>query len=576
MMRRMFVSFLFALAPLAVAQSVADLLPAETMFALGTTNLNAHENLLDDFIAEFEARGVAAALGDVFGDLEALSNDEGLDTEIPPELEGLGALDVLGDEAWIAVSASSFNPLPVVTLAARMSPAATAALADLIADATTQDGVQAFSEGGIDFWVLPVDEPDMPVQGVAFAQANGISVLSTNPDVLRGVLRRMAGSDEPGLTDSAGYAETLGTLGDGQFHGYFDIGAFARVAAPYAQGLGFGPQIERLQRALVTAGQQAGVIRIVSDGLQSEGISVPDPDGGDIALYNLLTTPGSHDPASLQFVPTTGLQVSSGYTDLTGWWNYLNDLVGSLPEFGIQSLDGVFRDMAGIDIRATFFDWTGTHVATVTTGVAAVTQPGMPAANLLGEQVYAIETIDADAARQGLSVLFSTATMLVSGFTDPSGGEGGAAISQVEMHGVTVDVYEVAQGLELVTAVTGQYALIATSRVAMDAALGASAQASGLPPAFADLYAGVPAGARSVTLSDTRALIEGSALNFAQVMQLGAGFGGGDLDFDAVNQAVETVEGYLLFVASRLGGSVSHANVVDGTIRSEGSTQIFW
>ena len=255
MLYRLFVTILLAIAPFAAAQSVANLLPAETMFALGTTGLDAHVNLLEDFIAEFEARGVGDALTAVFGDLEAETD---MDADIPPALDGLDPLDVIGQDAWIAISASQFNPLPVVTLAARMSQAGHDAFAQLIADASADPDVEQFSEGGIAFWVMPLEASDAPIQGVAFAQADGVTVLSSNPDVLRGVLRRLSGSGEAGFTAGPGYAATLGQLGGGQFHGYLDLAALADVAAPFTQGMGFGPQIDRLQRALATAGTSGG------------------------------------------------------------------------------------------------------------------------------------------------------------------------------------------------------------------------------------------------------------------------------------------------------------------------------
>lgn len=575
MIQRILAILLVATLPFALAQSLADLLPAETMVALGTTGLQEHEGLLDSFIAEFESRGVGEAFLQLFGDLEEGAPD--VEAEIPEPLQGLGPLDVIGQDAWIAVSASQFNPIPAVTLVARTSPEATQAFGDLIAGAADDEGVQEFSEGGVPFWVSPLDMQDAPAQAIAYAQSGDVTLLSTNPDVLRGVLRRLGGSGEPGFTTSEAYGRTLGQLGAADFSGFLDLSALATVTAPFTQGLGFDAQIDRLQRALRTAGASGGVVRLEPDGISSTSISAPDPDGGDVALYNLLTTPGTYDPATLQFLPATGLTVSTGHTDLTGWWNWLNDLVGSLPDMGVQSLDGIIRDMLGIDLRATFFSWTGTHTATITAGMADVAQPGMPAANLLGELVYVIETIDEDAARQGLSMLFGTLSNTVAAFADPDGGAGGAGVQQQTMSGVTVDTYRVTTGVELATAVTRGYALIATSTDAMQAVLAAADAQAGLPPVFADMLARAPSGARSVALSDSRAVMESTARQLATTLQLGAGFGGAStLDFEAVTRATEAVEGYLLFIASRLGGSYSATEVVDRILRTNGHTSISW
>ena len=579
MIRRLLATLALALVPLAAAQPLASLLPAETFAALGTTGLTTHEALLDDFIAEFEARGVADAFIQMFGDLEEDTPDA--ETALPPSLEGLDALDVIGEDAWIAVSASQFNPIPAVTLLARMSPDATSALNSLVAEETGAPGVQELSEGGVTFWVLPLEMEDAPAQVVAYAQADGITMLSTNPDVLRGVLRRLSGSGEPGFTTTESYAASLGAIGDGTFYGFLDLGIAADLAAqfatPFAAGMGFGPQVERIQRALATAGVSAGVVRVQDDGLASTSITVPDPDAGDVALFNLITAEASYDPATLQFVPATALTVTAGYSDLSGWWNYLNDLIGSLPDMGIQSLDQALRDFVGIDLRSSFFDWTGTHLATITTGLADAAEPGVAADNLLGEQVYVIETIDPDAARQGLSSLLGNLSGTVSAFADPMGEAGGASIAQETIAGVPVDIYQITTGVEIATAVDGGYALIATSRDAMEAALSAAAGGADLPPLYADLLASAPAGARSVAMSDTRAVMEATAMQLASTIELSAGMGGAsNLDFDAIAQASETLEGYLLFVASRLGGSVSWGEIVEQAIVTEGFTAISW
>ena len=579
MIRRLLASLALALVSLAAAQPLASLLPAETLAALGTTGLTTHEALLEDFIAEFEARGVADAFIQMFGDLEEDAPD--VDTALPPSLEGLDALDVIGQDAWITVSASQFNPIPAVTLVARMSPDATSALADLIAAEAGAPGVQELSEGGITFWVMQLEMEDAPVQVVAYAQADGVTMLSSNPDVLRGVLRRLSGSGEPGFTTTEAYASSLGTIGEGAFTSFLDLGVAADLAAqfatPFAAGMGLGPQVERIQRALATAGVSAGVMRIQDDRLASTSITVPNPDAGDVALFNLLTTDASYDAATLQFVPATALGVTTGYADLAGWWNYLNDLIGSLPDMGIQSLDQALRDFVGIDLRSSFFDWTGTHAATITTGLADAAAPGMVAGNLLGEQVYAIETLDPEAARQGLSTLLANLSGTVSAFADPMGEAGSASTTQETIAGIPVDVYEITTGVEIATAVDGGYALIATSRDAMEAVLSAAAGGADLPPLYADLLTAAPTGARSVSMSDTRAVMEATAMQLASSIELSAGMGGAsNLDFDAIAQASETLEGYLLFVASRLGGSVSWSEIVDQAIVTEGFTTISW
>lgn len=564
-----------ALIATAPAQSIADLLPAETIFAVGTQDLEASSHLFEDFLTEFEERGVGEALAQLFG----AAGEEAADVEmdVPAALRGLGPLDLLGRDAWLAISASQFNPFPAASLAARTSPEATAAVAELIAEASARPDVQALSEGGVTFYVAPLDEPDAPIQAIAFAQSGDLLLAATNPDVLRGLLRRLAGSGEPSFTTAESYARTLGRTGRGEIMSFLDLGAVAQVVAPFAQGFGFAPQIERLQRALATAGATAGTTRLTSSGIESTSILAPDPDGGDIALYNLITTRGSWDPRTIGFAPETALTFTSSTTDLTGWWNWLNDLVGTLPELGIQSLDRALIDFVGIDLRSSFFDWTGIHNAAVTTGYGDPSEPGMPTANLLGEQVFLVETIDESAAREGLATLFGNLAATVGAFADPTGGAGAPQTDEREVAGVTVTRYRVTDGIAVSTAVAGGYALIATADEAMEAVLGAVAAGAGPSVTFDQLLAGVPADARSITLSDSRAVTESTALQLSAQLQLAAGLGGSaNLDFAAVAEATERIEDYLLFVASRLGGSASHSAVEDGAVVTRGRTAVSW
>jgi hypothetical protein len=143
---------MLALAPIGIAQSLATLLPSETMLALGTTGLNDHTDLFEDFLREFEERGVGDALLTLYGGVEDEMGDmQDMESEIPAALRELGPLDLIGQEAWIAVSASQFNPIPAVTLVARMSDTATEAFGTLIDDAAGRDTVQELTEGTVTF-----------------------------------------------------------------------------------------------------------------------------------------------------------------------------------------------------------------------------------------------------------------------------------------------------------------------------------------------------------------------------------------------------------------------------------------
>jgi hypothetical protein len=569
--------FVLAFAGSASAQELARLLPAETFLALGTQDLLNNSSKLDAFIDEFERLGVTEALVTLLADNVAGSEvDEVLGENLPEVLQGLDILDLIGLEAWLAVSVSSFNPLPAVTLLARTSPAATSAFASLIADAAGNEAVRVSSEAGFPFYIERFESTDTPISGLAYAQVEDVLMLSSNPDALRAVLRQLAGSNDPGFSSSEGYAGTLAKLPEGNFYGYVDYAQIADVAEPLAKGFGFDQLVGRFVQALDTAGSSGGVVSLTESGIESQRVQALNGSGKDLALYLLLSSnfPASRTP--LDFAPETALSFTSSRIDLSGWWNYLNDLASSTPELG-GNLDDLLSIFVGVDLRSTFFSWSGTQVTTITTGLADVTEPGLPSSNLLGEVVYLVETFDEAAARRGMSQLLGGLSSTVSSFADPTGGSGSATTTTHTVAGTEVVSYDVASGLSLSYAVTDGFVLIATSQDAMATVLQAKQNGGGLQPGLERLKVEIPDNVSSFTLSDDRAGLEGTARQLTSQLQLASGLSGAaNLDFDAVSQASGAVETFMQFIATRLGGTVSYTLKRDGSVISFGKTEVSW
>ncbi|UCH25479.1 MAG: hypothetical protein JSV66_16345 [Trueperaceae bacterium] len=559
------------------AQGLARLLPAETFLALGTQDLLSNSGKIDTFIDEFERLGVTEALITLLAD-NAADSEIGtvLGESLPGALEGLDILDLVGREAWLAVSVSSFNPLPAITLVARTSPAATSAFASLISEAAGSEMVRVSSEGGLPFYIQRFESTDTPLNGLAYAQAEDILMLSSNPDALRAVLRQLAGSNDPGFGSSEGYTGTLAKLPEGNFYGYIDYSQIADVVEPLAKGFGFDQLVGRFVQALDTAGSSGGVVSLTESGIESQHIQALNGSGKDLALYLLLSSsfPASRTP--LSFAPETALSFTSSRIDLSGWWNYLNDLAGSTPELG-GDLDDLLSIFVGVDLRSTFFSWSGTQVTTITTGLADVTEPGLPSSNLLGEVVYLIETFDEEAARRGLSQLFSSVSAGIASFADPMGGSGNASTTTHVVAGTEVVSYDIASGLSLSYAISDGFVLIATSQDAMATVLHAKQNGAGLQPGLERLKAEIPDNVSSFTLSDDRASLEGTARQLTSQLQLVSGLSGAaNLDFDAVSQASGAVETFMQFIAMRLGGTVSYTLKRDGSVISFGKTEVSW
>lgn len=559
----------------ALAQSLGDLLPAETFLALGTSDLQGQTDKLQPFIDEFERLELGQALAALFPEDEETDD---VMADLEGEFEGLGILDLLGQEAWVALSASSFNPLPSVTLLARLSPEASERATELLAEATAQDGVESLSEGEYTFYQERLDDvTDSPIQVLAYAQADDLLALSTNPDTLRGVLRQLGGSGDPSFTASEGYAATLAQLEAANFYSYLDYAQVAQVVSPFAQTVGFPQLIERLTQAFQTAGVSTGVVRVTDSGLESEGLQVLNQEGGDSSLYTLLSTPNPVNPATATLAPQDALAWTSATVNLQGWWDYLNEIAAAAPELG-GSLDSMLGMFLGLDLRSTFFNWAGSNVTTVTTGVGEVAEPGVPSSNLLGDAVYIITTEDEAAAQTGLDTLLQSISGTVASFADPSGGAGNATTDTEDVAGVTVNTFTITEGISLSYAVANGYAYIGTTQEALTSVLEAST-ASSLQESdtFSRLSAAAPEGADSLSVADNQATLSSTAAQLVSQLQMTAGLGGAsELDFEAVEAASEKLETFVQFVAERLGSSIGYAERSDGAIRGYNETQVTW
>lgn len=556
----------------AFAQRLAPVLPEETVFALGSEGIADHAGKLDAFIAEAERLELGDALKALFG--EAQETDEFAD-DLPGGLDEVDPLDLLGQEAWLAVSISSYNPLPALTLLARTSGDATSQVAEAIRQSAEEEGAETASEGPNTIYLYPVDGEDTPFPVLAVSQADDVVVVSTNPDVLRSVLRRMEGSGEPGFTSSEGYGATLGELGGGNFYAFLDYRRLAEALEPLGSASGFELLVARALGGLGSIGTSGSVMRVDDDGVTSESIRIPG--AGDPALAALLTAgaPASREP--LLFTPADALSVSVSRLDLPGWWDYLVNLAGSSDELGNPDLDELTMQFTGIDLRTSLFGWMGSQVASITTGMSAPVEPGVPSENLLGEVVYLVQASDEAAAGQGLSMLFGTVSGLVAGFADPTGQGGDAGMTRRDVAGVQVTSYVMGPGVNVAHAVADGWALIATSDDAIDQALAARDQGGALPGELARLAGEVPDSATAYSLTDLGATLSQTGAQTVSQLQMFAGMAGGSLDFDALQQAGETLEEFFSFVAERAGGSVSYTvTAAGGAIRSHGKSEISW
>src|SRR5690606_12159543 len=376
-------------------------------------------------------------------------------------------------------SASSFNPLPAITLVATMNEAGRAVVQALF-DEVPGSEVTTLSEGNATFMVI---EPDVEAGDddfgsnlgmvVAYGMIDDLVVVSSNPDVTRAVLRRYQGASEPSLTDNVGFAGTVGALGEGNVYTFLDLPAVVEVARPFAAGAGFDALVERLGNAFSTAGSYGSVTTVVADGFEGASVRVLGDRANDPQLYDLLAGQGSVSDGPLAFVGPGALGYAVGTLDLGGWWDWLADVAEAEPALGIGDLNMMVQQMVGLDLEATLFSWMGDEAASITTGFAPATDIGAPMQNPLGDSIYLVEVTDEAAARAGIQTLFQPAVSTASAFMDPMGEGSAIAPSTRDVAGVEVTQWDLADGFSLSTAVTDGYALFATTPAALEGALNA-------------------------------------------------------------------------------------------------------
>lgn len=553
------------------AQRLASALPAETVFALGTEDLASHQDKLNTFIAEAERLELGEALAALF---ETDEPEGGAAGELSSELAELAPLELIGNEAWLAVSISEFNPIPAITFIARLSGEARVTLPEEIRRSAEEYGAETTSEGSATIHTFSIEAEDNPFPVLAVADASDVVVVSTNPEVLRGVVRRLNGSAEAGFTSTDAYGSTFGALGRGNFYNFIDLERAADGLEFLGPATGLDALVDQVRAAIGTFGTVGGVTRITSTGMSSEGISLPG--SGDPAVAELLsnTEPASREP--LGFVPDDALSISVNRFDATGWWNYLVELGRSSDQLGNPDLDELVTQFTGIDLRRTLFDWLGTELAVITTGVAEPVEPGLPSDNLLGETVYLLGASDGESAARGLAELFGTVSTMVAGFADPTGEGAAPGIERRQVDGVEVTSYAMGPGVRISHAVVGNWALIGTTDEAIDSVVAAGQRGTAPRGEIGRMARQVPDEALSFVVTDVNAVLGQSGAQLALQLQTFAGMSGEQVDFEALQAAGEKLERFFEFIADRAGGEYAYVLSEGNGTHSYGFTEFDW
>ncbi len=575
------------------AQDLAKLLPADTFFALGMQDWVSHQDKLQPYIDEFNRLELGKAFTAMM-DSEASSESEDGESQSPitdaakaqddflkqwqERMGDTHMLDIFGQEAWIGISAAVSSPIPTFTLVTRLSPDAISKVQQMIDEESPKQNAETMQEGDFSFYVITESAESAESETVplvmSYSLQNDVLMLSSSPDVMRGVLRQFGGSSDPNFSSSETHTKALGQYGTANSYSYLDFASIINIAAPFGRQFGFDALIDRLVMAFETAGISGGVSRFTDDGVETQGFQAVNPEGGDTTLLALLTSAATADRAALDTVPADALSVNVSHADLNAWWSYLNEIASSQPELG-GDLDGILLGF-GVDLKTTFFNWVGNQVTSITTGVAESVEPGMPASNLLGETVYIFDASDETAAQEGINSLIQTISTQVAAFADPSGGTGNSQQTSEDIAGVNVTTLDITSGVSLSYAVSNGKAMLATSKDGLKKTLEAQDSITSLGP-VQDLLFSIPDDASGFTIANNKATLEGSASQIRSSIQTTAGLGGAaGLDFEATDKLAGKIEEYLGFVASRMGYSVSYNQRGADGIKSFSKSFVTW
>lgn len=340
-----------------------------------------------------------------------------------PELEGSCAavpdlvtgLKESPSEGLISVGFAPFNPVPRFLALQRSGAGAelVAAVSDCVAEEAHAEKL-TLTQDGREFTLL-LDGSSLTL---ALAEADGIIFAANDPEYLRSALRLLNGSGEPSLLDSAAWQALSGLRHpDSALDWLADYTVLADVTASLAAAdPSFAPYGRRAAAALRTAGRQVGSLHAGADGLTWESLLLPDADGGDPALHELLL--GGNRQLGAPPLRTDGaVLASSGLLDLRGWFDWFGEWLKL--EDASADLHELLLSETGLDAEALLLGFYGGEVHSYRFAPVAGTFRSL----LWGpDQALLLSVSDEDAARRAVGQVLDA---VAAGLEDarPSGGD---------------------------------------------------------------------------------------------------------------------------------------------------------
>lgn len=368
---------LLAAGQLAAAQaapaSFTRILPETTLLAIYAQPGGGSAQVFEELAAELDldaARETLRKLGVVLGSAADDAFDLGLDlsepdgydemiAELTATCPALGAAlegvdpDELSGRVALGVSMSAYSPLPAVMAILRTDDPE---LGNAVFDAITgcYDSGVALSEGDVPFYVLG-DGSDFPV---VVAQLDDTLLLASDPEALRGMVRRAGGANEPSLAGTRIGGLARGLTGRGVAF-TLNLAAVADLLANFAPMLGSEPeQLQLIERVLNTLRVVNGVAASAAfddAGLVIDTVVAVDREvaeaAGERELLDLLSCSGC-TPAAPSLIPAGAASLSrSSYSveALVAWLDsWLADIEALMGDELPPELSGGRLDVAGL------------------------------------------------------------------------------------------------------------------------------------------------------------------------------------------------------------------------------------
>ena len=472
MFRKILFVPLLALALLAFgvagAQPLATLAPEDTVLSLSMNWQGGVLETLDDDLNALGWEQNKATLAKLFevgayldGDLEELLQVyedmlNGFDSpELPPEvLEACPGLQAVADasqdykdgtytsDALLTLSLSPFSPVPAGTALLRVDDA----LAPLYQQfqgvllecaASAEDvTVTELEEGGVTLYVLG-DAGDFPIVA---GNVGTLYFLGSNPETIRGVVRKANGDSEASFADTPFYQQASAKLSENVNGLGFTVN-LAALADPLQGAAGFmgsDPEtdylLERADALLRTLGGWAGTLGLTDEGLRFENVLAVNPEGGDEALLELLLCETCTVSAPF-LAPQDSIGVSAQYLPWRELYAYAQDWANGLEAVTGERVDlkQLVQDNLGIDLDTALFDWLGSEVQTYT-----LDSPFTDLRTLVYNQaqVGVVPVSSPVAAKAGLEDLARTFGPILNELLTEAGGMGDAGSAE-DLFGAT-------------------------------------------------------------------------------------------------------------------------------------------